>query len=275
MSADLNPDLQRLGACLQEARVREGLSLDDLAQRLHMGKEQLCSLEEADEAGLPEPVFVIAQARRVACALGVNVDAEIQALRRSQSDARPVRVPTTSGDAPEPSQPAASHAHAEKPKPVRRPSPSRGGNGSGTGLKVLVLVLLLGGLGVAGSWAWRTFSAGTAIPGSPAAPESPANPSSGTKPSTAATATPAASIAEGTALQIRALQPSWLEVRTAAGTSLYRGTLKGEKQFPFQGDLLVLAGRPDLVEVKAPQAAVRRLGTIDQVRWERFRAPAP
>jgi cytoskeletal protein RodZ len=258
MSADPNPDLQRLGTCLHQARLREGISLEDLAQRLHMGREQLQSLEQADATGLPEPVFVIAQARRVASALGVNIDSEIQALRRSHAEAVTQPAVTPPALAAEPTPIAARAARRE---PRQRQGSGRACNSVGT------LGLWLAGLALLGAGAlavWRILpvaeeQAQQAAAGSPTPPASP---------SSAAPSSPSA-------LTIRTSQPSWLEVRTVAGTNLYRGTLVGEQVFPYQGDLLVLAGRPDLVKVEEPGGVPRRLGSINQVRWQRFRAPEP
>ena len=48
-----------------------------------MGAEQLHSLEAGDREHLPEPVFVLAQARRVATALQLDIEPQLQTLRRS------------------------------------------------------------------------------------------------------------------------------------------------------------------------------------------------
>jgi hypothetical protein len=71
---------------------------------------------------------------------------------------------------------------------------------------------------------------------------------------------------------LQSSQPSWLEVRNAAGVTLFRGTFTGEKRFPMGEGLKVLAGRPDLVTATAGSQAPRSLGRIDQVVWRSFRA---
>jgi transcriptional regulator with XRE-family HTH domain len=82
-----------LGAAITQARLEAGLGLADLASRLNMGVEQLEALESGDLARLPEPVFVIAQARRIAQNLGVTIDGEIQALRQTNIlNSRPTEV---------------------------------------------------------------------------------------------------------------------------------------------------------------------------------------
>ena len=74
---------------------------------------------------------------------------------------------------------------------------------------------------------------------------------------------------------LRSQEPSWLEVKAEAGKVLFRGTFSGERHFPLGGGLQVLAGRPDLVQAQLGTAPSRALGPIDQVRWQRFNAPAP
>jgi cytoskeleton protein RodZ len=75
--------LSALGQRLRQAREARGLSALDLADRLRLGVEQLEALESADRERLPEPVFVIAQVRRVATALQLDISAELEALRAS------------------------------------------------------------------------------------------------------------------------------------------------------------------------------------------------
>ncbi|MFQ6537533.1 MULTISPECIES: helix-turn-helix domain-containing protein [Aphanothece] len=265
MSADPNPELQRLGQCLQEARLQQGLSIEELAGRLNMGPEQLQHLEAADSSALPEPVFVIAQARRVACSLGVDIDGPILALRRSEgfAAARPNR------DGPG-SPPTASSSRPARHDRTRVPVRALGGLALAAGLVSGAVALQQRGLVPPLALPFPRQPAGLEPVGRPA---SPAAESSSAETSTAAvagTATPAA------ALRLQARQPSWIEVRTSSGTSLFRGTLEGEQTFPLKdGELLVLAGRPDLVDVTVGGAQARPLGTIDKVTWHRFRAPAP
>jgi hypothetical protein len=76
-------------------------------------------------------------------------------------------------------------------------------------------------------------------------------------------------------LQLTSSQPSWLEIKTKTGTTLFRGTFTGERSFPLGPGLEVLAGRPDLVRTQIGGGAAQPMGAIDQVRWRSFRAPAP
>lgn len=262
MSADPTSDLQRLASCLQQARLRRGLSLEVLADRLHMGREQLQSLENADPNGLPEPVFVIAQARRVASALGVSIDPEIQALRTSLQGRKPGPSPAEASSSPaQPQGMAAASGRATRAARWTLPLAAL----SAAGLVGYERLVAPGGGG-------STAQAPANTPQPAAPPSAPASAVGG--PGQAQEPAGAGGAASGQLL-LRAEQPSWLEVRSADGTTLFRGTLEGEQSFPLEADLQVLAGRPDLVEVERPGQPRRLLGTIEQVRWQRFRAPAP
>ncbi|WP_425386799.1 helix-turn-helix domain-containing protein [Cyanobium gracile] len=73
-----------MGERLAAARREQGLSLEDLADRLRLGTEQLTALETGDHRHLPEAVFVVAQAKRVAGALGIDVSQQISDLQTSR-----------------------------------------------------------------------------------------------------------------------------------------------------------------------------------------------
>ena len=249
------PELEALGASLRQARLAQGLSLEALAERLNMGGEQLKALENGHREGLREAVFVIAQARRIAGCLGVNVDPEIEALRRN---------PAFQQGGPKRPTPAAVAARsipasAATPSPVP-PTPSA------TSPKrrwPLGVVMAAGLLVVASAAVVRIsprlwFTSPTATPAAPPPPAPP--PANDT-------------------LVLEARGPSWLEVVAADGTSLFRGTAEGRQSFPLGRGLRVLAGRPDLVTVQVGAEPARVLGPINQVRWRRFpaalTAPAP
>ena len=107
------PELQKLGSTLVAARHQRGIDLELLAERLRIGASQLRALETGDHTHLPEGVFVIALARRVASALDLNIDEAVQALRGSRLMMRPQPRP---GPIPLALGPAAG---------TRRPGPSR------------------------------------------------------------------------------------------------------------------------------------------------------
>jgi transcriptional regulator with XRE-family HTH domain len=252
VSAELIPELQRLGQRLAQARQARGLSLDEQADRLHMGAEQLRALEEGDRDELPEAVFVVAQARRVAASLDLNIDDDIAALRANRAfQARPPqRQPI-----PEP-RPAAARVDAAAVASSGHPP-----------LRLLGLgAALIAAAGLA--WGWqRSF---TGVRPGPRVPPPTASEQAGR---------PGPSQAE---LVLRSAEPSWVEVRSASGKVLLRGTLEGEQRFPLNGKLQVLAGRPDLVSASSAGAPAKPLGPIEAVTWYTFSpevspaaAPAP
>ncbi|MEB3266557.1 MAG: helix-turn-helix domain-containing protein [Cyanobacteriota bacterium] len=82
--------LRQLGHRLALARQQAGLNLGDLADRLRLGHEQLQALECGEAHRLPEPVFVVAMARRVASVLNVAIDEPLLAFKRAlQGDVTP------------------------------------------------------------------------------------------------------------------------------------------------------------------------------------------
>ncbi len=72
-SKGLNP-LQKTGGFLKKCREEKNLSIEKLAESLHLGKEQLIALENGEENLLPEPVFIRAMVRRVAEKLEIGED---------------------------------------------------------------------------------------------------------------------------------------------------------------------------------------------------------
>lgn len=282
----------------------------DLAQRLHMGVEQLKALERGDPQQLPEPVYVIAQARRVADALGVEISAQIEALRSSErfmaerpapkSDVFPAAVdrqrgakgPRIKAQPPAQTQPATpaitqattqpfkqprQHPHTSHPRYSNRNSSSQAGSS-------LAWLLLFCGVVAAGSWGWQQRQAAQPALATALQRWSPWLASSRRTGSLPPQARPQESAAAAAAvrpaeLQISARQPSWLEVRpVAGGKPLFRGTFLGERSFRLAQGLRLRAGRPDLVFVTDGSAAPKPLGTVSKIRWVTFRPqvrPAP
>lgn len=235
---------------LRQARESQGITQSDLAQRLHMGLQQLQALEQADRGALPEPVFVIAQARRVAAALGLEIGEAIDQLRRCESfgsqgpELRPEAFARPSSIPSQPSESAVSGL-----------GPSAGTRA----LRLVALLALAAGVVLAG---WQ-LQRRTVIAGSASRP--------------ALSSSPAQSPQPQPQLLLQAQQPSWVEVRRQAdGAVLFRGTLSGERRFALDQDLRVLAGRPDLLLVSRDGGPAQLLGPISAVRWVSFAAaPLP
>ena len=211
-----------------------------------MGLEQLQALEAADTSRLPEAVFVIAQARRVASNLAIDISGPLQMLRANgpfQSQAASVQTTPSPGPA--------------GPRPSPRPLPQILG-------PLALAAAILAGVATGGVLLRQQWLQQRAQPG-PAGSPIPVP----------TAAQPAAVAASSPELVLRSQEPSWLEVKAEPGKVLFRGTFSGERRFPLGGGLQVLAGRPDLVQAQLGTAASRVLGPIDQVRWQRFNAPAP
>ncbi|MEA5391073.1 helix-turn-helix domain-containing protein [Cyanobium gracile UHCC 0139] len=245
------PELVQLGERLATARREQGLSLEDLADRLRLGTEQLTALETGNHRHLPEAVFVVAQAKRVAGALGIDVSQQISDLQNS----RLMRL----GRNP-PARPLLRKIRTPPP-PARRSGPP--------GWLWAVLVLLGGGAVVLAALLGKVPT--QPVAGVPSPSASPGQATASGQPAAPAPA-PAAPRSAPDQLLLESRQPSWLEVRTATGETLFRGTFTGEKRFPLGGGLRVLAGRPDLVTATAGTLEPQTLGRIDQVVWRSFRA---
>jgi len=267
-SAGANDPLVVLGQSLRQAREQQGLSAAALAAQLRMGEEQLQALESGDPERLPELVFVIAQARRVAAALGIDATSLVAPIKQLSSQIKPAPAPLSSSEPIGRQHPRArlsAQSYTQQPRPRT--------NHSATALRWLGSLALLAGVGAAGVWGWQREPQMIGLlkpqPASTAKPKAAAVPVA-TKPKPKPKAAPTPSATE---ITVSAAQPSWLSVRTAKGKVLFEGTFKGTRQFPLAGGLELLAGRPDLVVVSQGAAKGKPLGSIDQIRWVSFSAP--
>jgi hypothetical protein len=68
-------------------------------------------------------------------------------------------------------------------------------------------------------------------------------------------------------LRLQASGPSWVEVRSLEGESLYGAILQGQVLLPLGRGVKVLAGRPDLVRFSVAGQRPKVLGMIDQIAW--------
>ena len=243
-STDTPQVLAEIGAQLRQARINREQSIAELSGRLNMGQEQLQALESANLAKLPEPVFVIAQIRRVASTLGLDVEGSIQELRRSEA----LRSPAAAEPGPD-----AAPRQPRSPRPWLKP------------LAAVVVVPLLGWLGFSG---WMHGQRTHLLKQQPSAAAAPAA-LVGQSSRGAAAMAPAAD-----QLMLNSTASSWLAVRDSKGTMLFEGNFTGQKRFPIGRGLEVLAGRPDLVLASLAGTTPEPLGPIEAVRWRRF-SPAP
>lgn len=247
-----------------------------------MGLEQLEALESGARERLPEPVFVVAQARRVSGALKVDVNPLIEALSRN-----PQFVAARNGLPSARQGSAASEALA----------PQSGATGPPWAASLLLGIAALGlaalglGAGLRGGWRLPDLKSLLPAPPSPKASKQakpapaaeleqpvklPPAPGAGQSPASGAVQPPASGRGDATdKLVLVASGVSWLEVKSVGGQSLFRGNFSGERSFPLGQGLRVLSGRPDLVTVRLGKAKPQQLGPIEQVIWRSFRVPAP
>lgn len=266
-----------LGTALQSARQAQGLTLPELAAKLNMGLEQLEALESGERERLPEPVFVVAQARRVSGALKVDLNPLIDALARNPRfvaarNGLPSARQGSSASAALAPQSAATGA----PTGVQRAARLRALLGvAAIGIAAIGLVAVGLGAGFRGGWRLPDLKSLLPAPSSPQASKQ-AKPAPAAKLEQPVKLPPAPGQEDATnRLVLVASGVSWLEVQTVGGQSLFRGNFSGERSFPLGQGLRVLSGRPDLVSVRLGKAKPQRLGPIEQVIWRSFRVPAP
>lgn len=266
---DASP-LSALGICLREAREQRGLSSTALAAQLRMGEEQLLALESGDRDRLPELVFVIAQARRIATALGVDINVLVEPLKQESAKLKPAPAPLSS-------TPANNRERTRAQLTARsytEVASSRHGSGGRHAASVIGSLALLAGLLAAGVWGWQRAPKLVMQRLPKASKPVNAPPPAAQKPKPAPVATRPKLSTPASDLTVNATQPSWLAVRTANGKVLFEGTFQGSRQFPLAGGLELLAGRPDLVQVSQGDQPAKPLGRIDQIRWVAFK-PQP
>ena len=209
--------MSSVGAYLRQLRETRGVSLEEIARVTRVGSSYLHALEGDDFAALPEPVFTRGFVRAYCQALGETPD-EALALYDGRSEASaPALAPSAVRTRP-PS--AASHASTGPASRTRGP--------------VLVSFILLVVLGVAlfavtlalqsgretsderrGARAAMPASPGVSSGRPPDAPASAATPLPGSGPGTAGA--PSAAQPSSYRLVARAVEPTWIRVRTEEG----------------------------------------------------------
>ena len=94
----------------------------------------------------------------------------------------------------------------------------------------------------------------------------PQGPQSQASPSKQPSPLPVAAVPGGQ-LRLQSSGPSWVEVRSLEGQTLYAAILQGQVRLPLGRGVRVLAGRPDLVRVSVAGQPPKVLGRIDQIAW--------
>jgi hypothetical protein len=263
-----SPDADRIhhDALLEELeaarhkRDRYQALLKDLPE-LFEGKfrERIRPVQQRNEQLLEEGLALREQIRRAlpqASGAGALPPAPIAAAPPSAAD------PSESGsETPIPASQAAF---------LRRWRPIRLGEGAGSGLDGAFRIpggsshaaFLLAGLALAGLAIGALL-----LRSSPPRPTTPTLP--GTTPAPQATSQSSGS----GSLLLTSKGPSWVEVQTAAGESLYAGVLEGQQTVPFKEGLRIRSGRADLIKIRVGDAAERNLGAVDMIEWQVISAP--
>lgn len=257
-SEAVSTELVDLGQRLRAARQARGLQASELADRLRIGKEQLEALEAADLARLPEPVFVIAQVRRLAGALDLDLEPQLLTLRQSAWMGQASKVAR-----PALTRPTPARTQTPGPAAARAAVP---GTGSRSG-PALPRIVGCGALVLAALWGIQDAWQGQRSPVTARSAPGPSPAARTLAGSTTPAVPPGSTATAQDSLSLRSTPPSWVEVRNKAGGSLFKGTLSGERRFPIGEGLQVLAGRPDLVWAASGANPGRPLGAISEVRW--------
>ena len=232
--------IHAVGAVLRERRELLGLSRRALAERLHMGIEQLQALEQGDLEHLNEPVFVKAAVRRVASHLELDAD---QLIGQLGSLAATTRKTT---------QRARISRESDRYTGFWRSTAWLSGVGL-VGGAVAWIVLQPGLRPTATSAAISSRSTLVTLPveARSVAPQPSAPP-----PLSAQTAT----------LTLESVEPSWIALRRN-GTVFFEGNLTAPLNVQEPETVEVYAGRPDLVTVSSGENPPESLGGISELRW--------
>ena len=265
-----NSGLLFVGQQLSERRLAQGLSQEQLANRMHLGIEQLAALESGDRDKLPEPVFIKAMVRRLSNHLELDADALVASLG-SLSDG------------------AVSNKQVSQQKgPISPPlqPPSRPEKGA------IWLWLVLIGATALGALAWVQRAALLELIQQPQSNSASATAKTTTTSNESITTTPETApdtafdtapdsalevalvlpstseveLANSGPITIKSKEPSWIALRRE-GTIEFEGILKGERIITNPDEIEIYAGRPDLLTVSISDGEPKVLGTISDIKW--------
>jgi transcriptional regulator with XRE-family HTH domain len=194
----------RAGAKLAQAREIKGLSLDEIAAKIHVRRDYLEALEAMNVKLLPGKAYALAYLKSYAKLLGLDSEALIRQFQLESALSR-------------------EDAQPQLRNPESKPGRER------PWLAALVIALV-----VTGFLGWRAWETRTSDPRLQTADASaPATPAT-TAQSDAANAP--APEAPSAVIEVKALQQAWLEVRGPDGTIFLSRTLKpGDRYRPEVG----------------------------------------
>ena len=281
-------DSRNPGAALMQAREQQGLSRAELADRLRMRADQIEALECNQQDRWPEDVFTIAQVRRLADALGVEVEPLLEVFRLSlkqraagsSAAAKAVMQASVQRSTPAPSREEGRRDWVSSKSSEKKNDPAEGGASW-----LLPGVLVLAVLAIGGAGLHRLASQGNLklpeLSNLPELPKLPALSLPGSNSSAESTApepepvAPApAPVPQELSVAISNDEEVWLTVKQLNNQKiLFQGLFQGSRDFPLGDGLEVRAGRPDLVLVGLGDQPPKLLGTIEIIKWVTFKPP--
>jgi cytoskeletal protein RodZ len=210
-----------LGEEFRSAREARGLSLSDVAERLHIRSVYLAAIEDEDWKAIGAPVYVRGFMRTYARFLGLDAEDAV------------ARFAAAAGSAPPPGTPVRVE---ERPRERERPAGER----SSPSLVAILAVLVA--IGVVGyvAYAFTQYRPGTAVPVAAASADAGTvadAPAADASPDAAPVATPTPIVhrrAIKRGLHIAVTQTSWLRV-TIDGTVVAEGTYPAGTAKSFSG----------------------------------------
>ena len=257
-----NSGLLFVGQQLSERRLAQGLSQEQLADRMHLGIEQLAALESGDRDKLPEPVFIKAMVRRLSNHLELDADALVASLGSlSDGAVSNERVSQQKGPISPPLQP-----------------PSRPEKGA------IWLWLVLIGATALGALAWVQRAALIELIQQPQSNSASASAKTTTTSKESITTAPGTAfdtapevalvlpstseveLANSGPITIKSKEPSWIALRRE-GTIEFEGILEVERIITNPDEIEIYAGRPDLLTVSISDGEPKVLGTISDIKW--------
>ena len=278
-------DSRNPGAALMQARERQGLSRAQLAERLRMRADQIEALECNHQERWPEDVFTIAQVRRLADALDVEVEPLLAAFRLSLKQRAAGTSPAAQAvmqASVQRSTPAPSRDEGRRDWVSSKSTEKKNNSDKGGANWLLPGVLVLAVLAIGGAGLHRLASQGSlklpaltnlqklpsfSLPGGHSSAESAVS-----DPEPVAVAP--APLPKALSVAISNDEKVWLTVKQLNDQKvLFQGLFQGSQDFPLGDGLQVRAGRPDLVLVGLGDQPPKLLGTIEIIKWVTFKPP--
>jgi cytoskeletal protein RodZ len=249
-----NSSLLFVGQQLSKRRLAQGLSQEQLANRMHLGIEQLAALESGDRNKLPESVFIKAMVRRLSNHLELDADALVISLGSLSDGAM--------------SNERVSQQTGPISPPLKAPSrPEK---------EAIWLWLVLIGATALGALAWVQRAALLELIQQPQSNSASATAKTTTTSNENITTAPEVvlvlpstsdvELANSGPITIKSKEPSWIALRRE-GTIEFEGILEGERIITNPAEIEIYAGRPDLLTVSISNGEPKVLGTISDIQW--------